>query len=343
MAQLFSPSPYRAIDANGNPLAGAQLFFYQTGTTTPQTVYADSAATTPLSNPVVADSGGLFVPIYLANANLYKAVLETSTGVTVQTTDPVNSSSPTPSFTPQGRLTLASGSPVMTSDQTAATTIYYTPYVGNQVPVWDGTQFNALTFTELSNITTNSSSGNAGPAAVTTNSNYDLFVWSNGGNATLTRGPAWTTSAAPANRGTGVGTTELTRIKGVWVNARAITNGPAANMGTYVGTVSSDGSSQINWKAGGVSAGGTAAILGVWNAYNRVVASGSIGDNTNSWIYAGTTWHPARSQTTMRASFLQGLQEDYFSARYIGLAATVGTGDAFVGVGFNNVSAASPM
>lgn len=336
MAQLFSAAPYRALDANNHVLPGALLYFYQTGTTTLQTVYADSAATTPLTNPVVADSGGLFVPIYLAGTTLYKAVLQTAGAVTVQTVDPVNSSSASPSFTPQGRLTLASGTPVMTSDQTGATTIYYTPYTGNQIPVYDGTQFSALTFTELTNATAASSSGNAGPAAVTTNSNYDLFVWSNGGTPTLTRGPAW---SSDTSRGTGAGTTELARVSGVWTNARAITNGPAANRGTYVGTVRSDGSSQINWALGGQASGGTAALLNVWNAYNRTTVRGLVTDNTDSWTYSALLFRMANSSAGMRVSFLQGLQEDYFDGRYTTRAA-VTAGSCFAALAYNLTSVA---
>ena len=67
---------------------------------------------------------------------------------------------------PQGRLTLQTAVPVMSTTQSAKTTIYYTPYVGNQVPIWNGTTMTPTTFVELSNVTTASSVGSAGPAAV---------------------------------------------------------------------------------------------------------------------------------------------------------------------------------
>ena len=143
---------------------------------------------------------------------------------------------------PQGRLTLVTATPVMTSNQTGKTTLYYTPYRGATIPIYDGSKWTHMVFSELSNITTNSSTGNAGPAAVTTNSNYDLFVWNNSGTLTLTRGPAW---SSDTSRGTGAGTTQLTMVNGIWTNTVAITNGPGAGLGTYVGTVRSDGSSQI--------------------------------------------------------------------------------------------------
>lgn len=91
-AELFTP-PSRALDSNANPLAGARWFFYATGTTTPQTVYADSGLATPLANPVTADSGGKFAPIYFDPSKVYRGVLKTADGATtLYDIDPVNSS-----------------------------------------------------------------------------------------------------------------------------------------------------------------------------------------------------------------------------------------------------------
>ena len=112
-------------------------------------------------------------------------------------------------FTPQGRLTLTSGAPVMTSGVSSSTSIYYTPATGSLIPISDGSKFYPTTFSELTNTTTNNTTN---PAACTTNSNYDLFVWDNGGTITLSRGPAWTSDTS---RGTGAGTTELQRLNGL--------------------------------------------------------------------------------------------------------------------------------
>ena len=40
MAQRYSMSRAFQVDGNGRVYAAAKLYFYQTGTTTPQTVYA---------------------------------------------------------------------------------------------------------------------------------------------------------------------------------------------------------------------------------------------------------------------------------------------------------------
>src|SRR5262245_18934383 len=74
---------------------------------------------------------------------------------------------------PQGRLTLVSGTPVLTSDQTAKTTIYYTPYVGSVAPFWDGTSWELASIAELS-LALDSSSGHTGYHQ--SGKNFDLFV-----------------------------------------------------------------------------------------------------------------------------------------------------------------------
>lgn len=51
---------------------------------------------------------------------------------------------------PGGRLTLESGVPVSTTDQTAKTTVYYTPYVNNIIVLWDGNRWQPVTFAETS-------------------------------------------------------------------------------------------------------------------------------------------------------------------------------------------------
>lgn len=214
---------------------------------------------------------------------------------------------------PQGRLTLATATPVMTSDQAAKTTIYYTPYVGNTIPIYDGTCWLMMSFAELSNITSNSATGKAGPAVVANNSNYDLFVWNNAGTLTLTRGPAWTSDTA---RGTGAGTTQLTLTNGIYLNTVAITNGPGAGLGTYVGTVRSNGSAQIDWKLGSSAAGGGAAILGVWNMNNRVMVSPLVVDSTASWTYSTATIRPADNSSGNRISFVRGMDEDSIRVTY---------------------------
>lgn len=203
---------------------------------------------------------------------------------------------------PGGRLTISTGTPIITSTVTAATTVYYTPHIHRFVPLYDGARFVETDIGgELSQATTDTTKS---PAACTTNSNYDLFVWNDNGTFRCTRGPAW---SSDTSRGTGAGTTQISQVLGAYVNTVAITNGPAANRGTYVGTIRTNGSSQVDMNLGAVAAGGTAGFIGVWNAFNRVATSCTVGDTTDSWNYASATVRPSDNSTGMRVSFVSGL------------------------------------
>lgn len=86
MAVLFDPH-FQAMDANGLPMSGAKLFFYQAGTSTLIPIYQDADASTPHTNPVVAPASGTFAPIYISPGTSVKFVLKTAGDVTVQTVD----------------------------------------------------------------------------------------------------------------------------------------------------------------------------------------------------------------------------------------------------------------
>lgn len=141
---------------------------------------------------------------------------------------------------PGGRLTLTSGTPVTTSDVTGATTVYYTPCKGDRIPLYDGTNWSVYTFTETSQLLSDATKS---PAAAAANTNYDMFAWMDSSTFRVTRGPAWSTNIAP---GTGAGTTEVEIFNGRYVNKYAITNGPAARRGLYVGSIRTDGSTQAS-------------------------------------------------------------------------------------------------
>lgn len=89
MATLFKPMDVQ-VDGDGITLSGAKLYFYTTGTTTPQNTYsqADLDISHVNANPVLADADGLWPPIYLGTTD-YKVILKTSAGATIQTLDPV--------------------------------------------------------------------------------------------------------------------------------------------------------------------------------------------------------------------------------------------------------------
>lgn len=70
-------------DADGTPIPSGTVTFYETGTTTRVTVYADSDYTTPLPNPLSADASGRIVPVYYNGSDVVDAVIRTEGGAFV--------------------------------------------------------------------------------------------------------------------------------------------------------------------------------------------------------------------------------------------------------------------
>lgn len=222
-----------------------------------------------------------------------------------------------PTGYPGGRVTLTSGVPVLTTDVSAATTVYYTPYRHNFIRLYNGTGWYVAQFSELSQTLADSTKS---PLAAAVNSVYDLFLWDDAGTLRLSRGPSWTVGGGSVTaRGTGAGSTELERVDGVWMNKNAITNGAAARRGIYVGTIATNGTGangQLNMQfAPSPAAGGTANRLDVWNCYNRVRIAAALRDSTTSWSYAIATWRQANASASNKITCVVGLQEDAVSVR----------------------------
>jgi|GEM_PF-1536036 len=260
-----------------------------------------------------------------------------------------------PSVAPQGYLTLTSATPIITADVIAAAMVYYTPFMGALIPIWNGTNMALNSFAELSLAL------NSNHAADTV---YDVFVFLNSGTATVGTGPAWTTSTPGSGaRGSGAGTTQLARQNGIWTNAVQITarNGAntytvTANQGTYVGTV------YIDHTAGQVSCHrsyGQNRKWGVWNAYNRQPIYLKAGESTATWTYTTNTIRASNnvpsaygansfnvgSGTTCNGMvLLQGLAEESYDLRFVqhGAAQCANNNSAMRnGIGINSITAIS--
>ena len=235
-----------------------------------------------------------------------------------------------PVVPPGGRLTLTTATPVQTATVATAANVLYTPYINNYIPIWNGSVWVPTVFTELTNVLANSSVGNAGPAAGAASKNYDLFVWNNSGTLYLTRGAAWFSDTA---RSTAT-ENDLQRVQGVLCNLNAITNGPAAGYGIYVGTVRTDaGGATVSWALGGVSAGGTPATLNVWNMHNRVSTQAIVRDSTASWTYTSATPQAANASNNNRVSLIRGLNDEPVDASYQCRFTTAAAANAFGSIG----------
>jgi hypothetical protein len=246
---------------------------------------------------------------------------------------------------PQGRLTPTSNTPVMAADATGATSVYYTPYQGNIVPIYDGANMQSYTFGQLT-MALNTSNQLSGKI-------YDLFVFLNSSVVTIGAGPAWSSATAgSSSRGTGSGTTQLQQTDGLWVNANTITltNGATSyssipvGEAAYVGSVymTANGQTGINFKPA-AAAGGSNNIIGIYNAYNRTHLYSLERELTTDWTYASATWRPtngASGNVNNRVTWLDGLGQSAVRAS-CSVQAAIATGNdgITIGVSLNSTTA----
>ena len=211
-----------------------------------------------------------------------------------------------------GRLTLTSGTPITTTDVTGATTIYFTPFKGNQIAVYNGSAWVYLSFSETS----------LALGTLTSGLPYDVFGYSNSGTLAL-EALAWSSGTARA--------TALTTQNGVLVKSGATTR-------RYLGTFYTSSTTTTEDSA-------TRRYL--WNYYNRVPRFLNCGDTTNSWTYTTATWRAANNSTTegtARFTMVIGVSEDLFEATNYSYASNSGGNvNLAVGVGIDSTSTNSAL
>lgn len=180
-----------------------------------------------------------------------------------------------------GRLTLTSATPVLTTTVTGAGTVYFTPYNGNAIALYNGSSWEVKTFTELSITLSGLSASTA----------YDVWAYNNAGTVALDT-TAWTNVTTRA--------TALAFQDGVYVK-----NGDATRR--YIGSIVLDGSKQCAVNFGASADGGTAGRCDIWNANNRVDIAFCVRDTTNSWAWATTSWQQANASAGNQVTVFLGL------------------------------------
>jgi len=206
----------------------------------------------------------------------------------------------------EARLTLTSGVPVTSSDVTAATNIYMTPYKGNKIYLYDGSaNWNLLSFTELTL---------AVPA--TTSTMYDIFAYNNSGVVAI-EALAWTNDTTRA--------TALVYQNGVLVKSGATTR-------RYIGSFRTTGSSGQTEDS--------KAKRYVWNYYNRVMKLMSVVESTNSWNYSTGSFRQANNSTANQLDFIVGYSEDsvYATAASAVLNSSGTVRQSIIGIGLNSTT-----
>lgn len=200
-----------------------------------------------------------------------------------------------------GRLTLETGVAVSVTDQTAATSVYYTPYKGSQISLYDGSgswQLHEFAERTLS------------LAGYTANLPYDIFIYDNSGTLTL-ESAAWASNTTR--------TTAIVLQDGIYVKTGATTR-------RYLGT--------IKMTATTGQCEDSKARVFVNNYYNRVPRYLARSETAVSWAYAGATWQAANNDTDNKVELVIGVQEELLELLLVAsMSGSASTNYGFVGVG----------
>ena len=207
------------------------------------------------------------------------------------------------------RLTLTTVTPVTTSDVTGATTIYLTPYVGNRIALFDGTDWIQLESAEVSV---------AVPAPVSRP--FDIFAYDVAGVLTLET-HTWVNDTTR--------TTELVYLDGVLVKSGQTSR-------RYIGTGRTTGvSGEIE---------DSEATRFLWNYYNRVPRFLYCTDPTNTWTYTTETIRAANNNTTVgvgRFELVIGVAEALLKAENFAFASNSSNPNVGAGIGIDSTSSNS--
>ena len=177
------------------------------------------------------------------------------------------------SIVSSGRLTLESGVPVSTTDQTSKTIVYYTPYNGNTLSLYNGTSWNSYTFSEVS----------ISLGTLTSGKNYDVFAYVSGSTVTLELGAAWTSDTARSDA--------ISLLNGVYVKT---SNNTRRYLGTFrtTATTTTEDSSTKRF---------------LWSINNQQQRSMLRNESTASWTYQALAYRYVNNSSSNRVEVVCGL------------------------------------
>lgn len=172
-----------------------------------------------------------------------------------------------------GRLTLESGVPVSSTDQTAKNTIYYTPYDGNLLSLYNGTSWNAYSFAQLS----------LALGTLTSGKNYDVFAYVSGSTVTLELSTAWTTDTVRAEA--------ISLLNGVYIKT---SNNTRRYLGTFRTTSTTTTEDSVTKRF-------------LWNINNQQQRPMQRFESTGSWTYQATAYRYTNNNSANRLECVFGL------------------------------------
>ena len=153
----------------------------------------------------------------------------------------------------------------------AATTLYFTPFRGNQVALFDGTKWSSFPFTERS----------LSLSGLAANTLYDIFLYDNSGTLTL-EAVAWTNDTTRA--------TVLVKQDGIYVKT-------GERHPTLPGTIRTTTAGQTE---------DSATKLYVYNENNQVPRKLKVVETVGQWTYNTSAWRAANNNVANRVGVVIG-------------------------------------
>lgn len=214
-----------------------------------------------------------------------------------------------PLLIPGARLTLESHVPVSTSDQSAATTIYYTAWRHGGVPLYDGTRWSVY-YLPGGQISA------AVPSATSSAKPFDVFVYLDSGTPAL-EFIEWSSITARA--------TNIINTSSPYLYTK--TGDPSR---LYVGTIHCTTGGQTN---------DTERSRHVWNMFNRVRRHMFWQGPNTTWTYGAGSTRFVNAVSNPHMSIVVGLAEELFEGSvHITARKSVGTTTTAVEIGITRGS-----
>ena len=208
------------------------------------------------------------------------------------------------------RLTLESGVPVSTTDQTAKTTLYLTPDPASPwcglISTYESSNWLCRKFSEVS----------LSLSGYTTGKPYDIFAYVTGGTLTL-ESVVWTNDTT---RATALATQDSRYVK------------TSAADRLYVGSIYTSATGQCE---------DSLAKRYVWNAHNRVPRKMLIFETTDWWTYGTSSWRQTRASSANQVDFIDGLGVSQIHLTAVGGCNAPASNNYATGVGIDSTSANS--
>lgn len=202
------------------------------------------------------------------------------------------------------RLTLTTATPVTITDVTGATTVYLTPYISDEIALYDG----VASWTVRSTVEVSIALG-----TLTSGKNYDVFAYWTGTAVALELSAAWTSDTARSDA--------VAQQNGVYVKTADKTR-------RLVGTFRTTSTTQTE---------DSKAKRFLWNANNRVPRTLSVVEATSSWTYNSATFRQANGAATNQVEYVSGDAGLFLEADVAALS-TGSANTSIVGIGIDSTS-----